>query len=257
MTSGPPVIEARHLGVFYRLRRRMPLRELLAHRLRRNRPPFFWALRSVSFTFYEGDVIGVVGPNGAGKSTLCLVLSQILSPDEGSITVRGRVSQLVSLTAPIIGNLSGRENIRLYGAYMGIPRRTIEARIPEIVSFAELEEFIDEPMRHYSAGMRARLAFSVASLLDPEILILDEVFSVGDASFRKKSRARLQAMMEQCKLIIIVSHNLALLRALCHRVLWLEKGQVAEFGPASTVLDAYERSVGVTTDRVDFDEEVR
>ena len=251
------IVEAREVGVCYRLRKRMPLREMLVTWIKRAPRPLLWALKGVSFTLYEGDVVGIVGHNGAGKSTLCLTLSQILAPDEGTLEVRGRVSQLVSLTAPIIGNLSGRDNIRLYAAYMGIPSREIERRLPEIIAFSELEEFIDEPMRHYSAGMRARLAFSIASTMDPEVLILDEVFNVGDAAFRRKSRARIEAMMDRCKLIVIVSHNVSLLQALCTRALWLDRGNLVKEGPTDEVLDAYEKALGpLPASRLDFDEDL-
>ena len=182
-----PVVEMRDLGVYFHLHRRqkLNLRQAILRGQWLARAEVLWALRHVTLELREGMVLGIVGPNGAGKSTLCLILSQILQPDEGALVIRGRVSQLVSLSSGLNPDLSGRANVRLYAAYLGIPRPEIEAKIGEIIEFSELGRFIDEPMRHYSSGMKSRLAFSVASTLNPEILILDEVFSVGDAAFRR------------------------------------------------------------------------
>ncbi len=244
--AAEPVIELRDVGVYFHLHKRakVNLRQSLLRRQWRSRPELLWALRHLDLELQEGQVLGIVGPNGAGKSTLCLMLSQILQPDEGEIVVRGKVSQLVSLSTGLNHDLSGRANVRLYAAYLGIPRAEIEEKLEDIIAFSELGEFIDEPMRHYSSGMRARLGFSVASTLDPEILILDEVFSVGDASFRRKSRERLEAMMARCRLIAIVSHSSDFLRSLCTHVLWLEKGRKVQFGEVGPVLDAYDDAMG-------------
>ncbi len=210
----------------------------------RNAAPLLWALRGVSFSCYQGQALGIVGPNGAGKSTLCLLLAQILTPDEGEVFVRAEVSPLLALGAGFNGDLSGRANIQLCGAFLGIPRKVMNAKINEIIEFSELAEFIDEPLRHYSSGMRARLGFSVAATLDPEILILDEVLSVGDRSFQSKSRRQIEKMMTQSKLIVVVSHSISFLRDICTRCLWLDRGHMVQFGEASDVLDAYEQSTG-------------
>jgi ABC-type polysaccharide/polyol phosphate transport system ATPase subunit len=239
-TAGRVRIEARDLGVCYRLRGRHPgsVRETLLRWRPRRPAPLLWAVRGASFTAQEGQTLGIIGPNGAGKSTLCLVLARIFTPDEGTVTVQGRLT----LGAGFNRDLSGRANIQLCGAFLGIPRTTMEQKINEIIDFSELGNFIDEPIRHYSGGMRSRLGFSVAAALDPEILILDEVLAVGDRSFRAKSQQRLEEMMAQSKLIVIVSHALDFLREICTHCLWLERGRPVQCGEAGAVLDAYEQS---------------
>jgi len=245
-----PIIELRDAGVYFHLHRRskINLRQAILRRQWISQHEVLWALRHVTFELYDGQVLGMIGPNGAGKSTLCLVLSQILQPDEGQVTVRGKVSQLVSLGTGFNSDLSGRANVRLCAAYLGIPRKEVDARIDEIIAFSELGDFIDEPMRHYSSGMRARLGFAVASSLDPEILILDEVFSVGDARFRRKSVRRIEAMMARCRLIAVVSHSSELLRRIATHCLWLEGGHLLRFGKAAEVLDEYDEAMGGTVD---------
>ncbi|MHC4220021.1 MAG: ABC transporter ATP-binding protein [Planctomycetota bacterium] len=242
--AGRVRIEARDLGVCYRLRGRHPgsVRETLLRWRPRRPAPLLWAVRGANFAAHEGQTLGIIGPNGAGKSTLCLVLARIFTPDEGTVTVQGRVSPLLTLGAGFNRDLSGRANIQLCGAFLGIPRATMEDRIDEIIDFSELGDFIDEPIRHYSGGMRSRLGFSVAAALDPEILILDEVLAVGDRSFRAKSQKRLEEMMAQSKLIVIVSHALDFLREICTHCLWLESGRPVQCGEAGAVLDAYEQS---------------
>jgi ABC-type polysaccharide/polyol phosphate transport system ATPase subunit len=237
-------IEARDLGICYRLRgrQRRSVREMLLQGRSRRPAPLLWALRNVSFTAQEGQTLGIVGPNGAGKSTLCLVLARILAPDEGTATVRGKVSPLLTLGAGFNRDLSGRGNIELCAAFLGIPRATVLRKIDEIIEFSELGDFIDEPIRTYSGGMRARLGFSVATALDPEILILDEVLAVGDRSFRAKSQRRLEEMLAQSKLIVIVSHAVDFLREVCTHCLWLERGRLVQLGEAGAVLDAYQRA---------------
>jgi len=244
-TVAEECVRLRDVGIWYRRRkqRSYSMRQVLMGQLFRDRSKVFWALRNVELRCHEGQVLGIVGPNGAGKSTLCLVLAGILIPDEGEAEVRGKVSALLSLGAGFSRDLSGRENIMLSAAFLGIPRRTIEHHFREIVGFAELEEVIDEPVRTYSSGMKARLGFSVAASLQPEVLILDEVLSVGDLAFQKKSRRRIEKMIQASKLIIIVSHDLALLRGLSTHCLWLEQGSVREYGDAQPVLAAFERSM--------------
>ena len=244
--AGRPLIEVSNLGVWYRLhkRRRRSLKEmLLSGRLRHN-APLLWALRGVSFTCHEGQALGIVGSNGAGKSTLCLVLAQILTPDEGSICVRAKASPVLTLGAGLNRNLSGRANIQLCGAFIGIPRATLKEKIDEIIAFSELGDFIDEPVRQYSGGMKARLGFSILTVLEPQILILDEVFAVGDRAFRAKGQRRLEEIMAESKLIVIVSHTLGFLREVCTQCLWLEHGRAVQYGEAEEVLDAYEEKTG-------------
>ena len=243
--SGPPLIEIDDLGIWFRLhKKKASLKRMLLRGKKPKRPPELWALRHVSFNCFEGQSVGLVGPNGAGKSTLCLVLAQILVPDEGRAIIRGKVSTLLTLGAGFNRDLSGRANILLYASYLGIPRRELEAKMGRIIEFSELDEFIDEPVRTYSSGMRARLGFSVATTLDPEILILDEVLAVGDRTFRAKSEQRMKAMMSQSRLIVIVSHATRFLREVCTHCLWLDKGRMKMFGEAPAVLDAYEEATG-------------
>lgn len=240
--SAQPLVELRGLGVCYRrhARQRSSVRELLSGRWRR--AELHWALRGIDLTCREGEVLGVVGPNGAGKSTLCMALAHILTPDEGEAVVRGKVSTLLTLGAGFNRNLSGRENILLYGAFLGIARSKIQGLVDSIIDFAELRDSIDEPVRSYSSGMRARLAFSVATAMEPEILVLDEVLSVGDRSFRAKSQRRIEELMAASKLIVLVSHSQSFLRSLCTHALWIDSGQVRQYGAAADVLAAYEAS---------------
>ncbi|MGA1608030.1 MAG: ABC transporter ATP-binding protein [Planctomycetota bacterium] len=244
-----PVIELRDVGIWFRLQVRTSrsLRDMLLGRDRASAAQTRWALRGVDFTCREGETWGIVGHNGAGKSTLCLVLANILTPDEGQATVRGKVSALVTLGAGLNPELSGRENIQLYGAYLGIPRAVLDAKMDEIIDFSELGPFLDEPMRGYSTGMRARLGFSVATALEPEVLILDEVLSVGDPAFRAKSRARIEELMARSKCILMVSHSSSFLRQICTHCLWLDHGQVVMAGKAGEVLNAYDAATAEKT----------
>jgi ABC-type polysaccharide/polyol phosphate transport system ATPase subunit len=248
VTARHPLVEAHDLGLFYRLhqRNRVSLKHMLLHRSLGGRSRLHWALRHVDLHCHAGETWGIVGPNGAGKSTLCLLLSNILTPDEGRLEVRGEVSALVSIGAGLNRDLSGRANIHLMAAFLGIPRKEIEKRSRPIIEWTELGDFIDEPVRHYSSGMKSRLTFAVATELRPEILILDESLSVGDRKFRAKSEKRMAEMMEQSKLIVIVSHDTSFLRGICSHALWLESGEVRLAGAAKTVLDAYEGATDET-----------
>jgi len=248
--SSPLVIDVKGLGIFYRLqqRRRVGIKSLLVGGGFRRDAPLLWALRGVTFQCHEGQILGVIGGNGAGKSTLCLALSKILMPDEGKVKVRGEVSTLLSLGAGFNRDLSGRDNIYLNAAFLGLPRRVIESKMEEIIEFSELGEFIDQPIRFYSSGMRSRLGFSVAAALDPEILILDEVLSVGDRAFQRKSRKRLKSMMDHSRVIVLVSHQVEFLRELCTHCLWLERGELRGFGKADEVLDQYMTASGGADD---------
>ena len=240
-----PLIELRDVGVWYQLhsKRRSIKRALLRGRL--HEPPrVLWALRNLNLTCHRGQTIGIVGHNGAGKSTLCLALARILTPDEGQITVRGKTTPLFGLGTCFNGNLTGRDNIQLYSAFLGIPKSIVSQKLQQIIDFSELGDFIDEPMFTYSNGMRARLGFSVAAMLEPEILILDEVLGTGDRQFRAKSREKILEMMAQSKLILIVSHMTGFLWKTCTHCLWLDHGQCKMFGEARPVLRAYEQATG-------------
>ena len=200
----------------------------------------FEALRHVSFDVKKGEVVGLIGHNGAGKSTILKVISGILRPTEGSVVVRGNVAPMLELGSGFDMEMTGRENIFLNGAILGYSEEFLKSRYDEIVAFSEIGQFIDVPLRNYSSGMVARLAFSIATVVVPEILIVDEVLSVGDAKFQEKSRIRMMELMSGGTTVLFVSHSLAQIREMCSRVVWLEHGQVQRFGETQGICDAYE-----------------
>src|SRR5881397_3928293 len=227
------MLEVESLGKRYCLGggvRHDTLRDMLMHRLRRrtsprrDSPEHFWALRDLSFSIAEGEVVGVVGRNGAGKSTLLKLLSRITAPTEGRIRIGGRVASLLEVGAGFHLELSGRENIFMNGAILGMTRREIQARFASIVEFAEVERFLDMPIKRYSSGMHVRLAFAVAAHLEPEILLVDEVLAVGDAEFQKKCLGRMASVARGGRTVVFVSHNLATIQQATTRCLLLEKG---------------------------------
>lgn len=200
----------------------------------------FWALNGVSFEVEKGDVLGIIGHNGAGKSTLLKVISGIMKPTKGSVEVHGTVVPMLELGSGFDFELSGRENIYLNGAVLGYSKKFLDSRYAQIVDFSELGHFIEEPLRTYSSGMLARLAFSVACVVEPDILIVDEILSVGDADFQEKSRARMMELMTGGTTVFFVSHSLQQIREMCSRVLWLEHGRVQAIGEAGEVCGKYE-----------------
>ena len=200
----------------------------------------FEALKHVSFDVKRGEVIGLIGHNGAGKSTMLKVISGILKPTEGSVIVRGNVAPMLELGSGFDFDMTGRENIFLNGAILGYSEEFLKSKYDEIVAFSEIGQFIDVPLRNYSSGMIARLAFSVATVIVPEVLIVDEVLSVGDASFQEKSRARMMELMSGGTTVLFVSHSLPQIREMCNRVAWLEHGEVQMYGETQAVCDAYE-----------------
>jgi lipopolysaccharide transport system ATP-binding protein len=201
----------------------------------------FWALKDVSFRVAVGEVIGIVGPNGAGKSTLLKVLSRITPPTEGHVDLTGRVSSLLEVGTGFHPDLTGRENVFLNGAILGMFRDEIVRKFDDIVAFAELENFIDTPVKHYSSGMYVRLAFAVAAHLEPEILIVDEVLSVGDLHFRNKCLGRMQDLRGEGRTVLFVSHDLTSIRQLCSRALLLQQGRVVDDGTPTEITRKYER----------------
>ncbi|NLO45536.1 MAG: ABC transporter ATP-binding protein [Clostridiales bacterium] len=203
----------------------------------------FWALQDISFSVMPGERIGILGFNGAGKSTLLKVVAGVLKPTKGSVSVEGVIAPLLELGAGFDMNYTGRENIFLYGATMGYSRKFIEERYDGILSFSELEEFIDVPVKNYSSGMRARLGFAIATAVEPEILILDEILSVGDAKFKKKSEAKIRSMFEKGVTVLFVSHSTDQVRALCNTAILLEKGKVTASGTAEQVCAIYDEKV--------------
>ena len=199
----------------------------------------FVALDSVSFDVNEGEVVGIIGHNGAGKSTLLRVLAGIYRPDRGRVRIGGEVSLLAGLGVGFNVQLSGRENIYLYGSILGKPRHVMDKQIDEIIAFAELEEFIEEPLRTYSSGMRARLGFAVAQAMRPEILMIDEVLAVGDARFQERSTRRIKEMTKEAGCVIVASHSFAHVREVCNRVLLFEKGKLIADASAQDAIDEY------------------
>jgi len=201
------------------------------------------ALKDVTFTVPQGTVLGIIGPNGAGKSTLLRLIAGIYRPSSGKIVVNGRVSALLNLGLGFHPELTGRENIIIGGLAMGLSRREIMKRMDEIIHFAELEDFIDAPVRTYSAGMYMRLAFSVAINVDPDVLLLDEVLAVGDAHFVEKSRARMDEFKKSGKTILLVTHDLPTAKNWCHQALWLDGGKIQALGKSTEVVDLYLRNL--------------
>ena len=189
----------------------------------------FWADRDVSFEIYDGDMLGIIGTNGAGKSTLLKAVSGIMEPTKGRIVRRGKVSALLELASGFDGDLTVKENAYLRGAMLGYTRDFMDDTYPYIIEFAELKEFEDRPFKQLSSGMKSRLAFAIASLVKPEILILDEVLSVGDGAFRQKSEAKMREIIGGGATTILVSHSMPQVRAMCNKVLWLDKGRQVEF----------------------------
>lgn len=200
----------------------------------------FWALRNVSFEVKQGEVLGIIGRNGAGKSTLLKVLSRITEPTEGRVRIRGRVASLLEVGTGFHPELTGRENIFLNGAILGMAREEIKRKFDEIVDFAGTEKFLDTPVKRYSSGMYVRLAFAVAAHLEPEILIVDEVLSVGDAEFQKKCLGKMQDVATgEGRTVLMVSHNMIAIQSLCQRVVFLERGRLKNAGPAGSVIASY------------------
>ncbi len=259
-----PIIKVQNLGKRYRLgapqapyaslrdtlagMARAPLR--LLQRNGRAAQPLFWAVNNVSFEVQPGEVVGIIGRNGAGKSTLLKMLSRITQPTTGRIELYGRIASLLEVGTGFHPELTGRENIYLNGAILGMARAEIERNFDEIVAFSEVEEFIDTPVKHFSSGMYLRLAFAVAAHLEPEILIIDEVLAVGDARFQRKCLDKMQDVGKQGRTVLFVSHNMPAITRLCRRTILLDRGEILRDGPSSEVVGAYLSSgLGTTAAR--------
>ena len=201
----------------------------------------FWALQNVSFTVEKGDRVGILGLNGAGKSTLLKVIAGVFKPTEGSVTKHGKMVPLLELGAGFDQQYTGKENIYLYGAMLGYSKEFIDEKYDEIVKFSELKDFIDVPIKNYSSGMKSRLGFSIATVVSPKILILDEVLSVGDAKFRKKSEKKVLSMFDSGVTVLFVSHSLAQVQRICNKAMILEKGKLIAYVDIDTISKQYEK----------------
>jgi ABC-type polysaccharide/polyol phosphate transport system ATPase subunit len=241
-------IDLDHVSLTFRVREQhqITLKEFLVRGLfRRVRNPLLKvrALRDVTLRFRDGDRVGIIGGNGAGKSTLLRLLAGVYWPTRGRRLVTGRVSSLFELNLGFEMEASGRQNIVYRGYLQGETPRSIRAKMQEIADFSELGRFLDVPVRYYSAGMLVRLAFSIATAIEPEILLVDEVLSVGDLAFQEKAQQRMREMMSRAQLIVVVSHDLSSLANVCERAIWLDHGRVRQSGPTAEVINAYTESV--------------
>lgn len=219
-----PVIEAKNLGVSFQLS-----------------SGEFWALDGLDFTINEGEVVGIIGHNGAGKSTLCKVMTDILKPDKGSIEIHGKTSSLLGYGTGFNPQLTGTDNIFLNAMLLGIPKHVVEEKYEEIVEFSGIRRAIDKPVKSYSSGMRSRLGFSIAAILQPDIFIIDEALSTGDLAFRQKATERIQEMMERAKAVVIVTHSMNFVEKVCTRAIWIEKGKMRADGKAEEVVAEYRK----------------
>jgi len=245
-TSSDGRIEVNRVWKRFRADRRRPmLAEQLALAVRRAKRdnPWRWVLRDLDFTIEPGESVGIVGTNGAGKSTLLKILTQVMYPTYGDLTVGGQVGALIELRGGMHMDLTGRENSLLYGSLMGIGRKEIARRFDDIVAFAQLEGAIDRQVKFYSSGMQMRLGFAVAAFTNPHVLLVDEVLAVGDAWFQQRCLDRMREVVQQGTTLVLVSHDLASVEAMCHRGLWLQYGMLTDDGPIREVLTSYRRSV--------------
>ena len=244
-----PIIEIHNISKKYRIggkkEKYLSLRDEITRLItsnlwhRKNNGSDFWALKNVSLNVEEGEVVGIIGKNGAGKSTLLKILSHITPPTEGSVVMRGRVGSLLEVGTGFHAELTGRENIYLNGAILGMSRREINRKFDEIVAFSEIEKFLDTPVKRYSSGMYVRLAFSIAAHLEPEILLVDEVLAVGDVAFQKKCLGKMENVAKQGKTVIFVSHNMAAIRSLCTKGVLIDSGQVIACGEVEECIETY------------------
>ena len=241
------VITVNNVSMGYRIDRSKvsSLKEWAVSKLKRQlKNEMFWALKDVSFDVDRGDVVGIIGRNGAGKSTILKLISGLFKPTEGTIDTKGRIVPMLELGSGFDRELTGRENIFLNGAILGYSEDFLKERYDEILEFSELQEFIDRPIKTYSSGMMMRLAFSVATIVKPEILIVDEILAVGDDAFQRKSHTKMMELMNGGATVLYVSHDLKQIRNLCNKAVWLERGKVMKTGNTQEVCDAYKDSLG-------------
>jgi len=243
---GKVVIKVDHVGVKFLMSTEKVdnLKEFVIRKLNRNlNYKSFWALKDVTFSVEEGERLGILGLNGAGKSTLLKIIAGVLKATEGSISTKGRLVPLLELGAGFDVQYTGAENIFLYGAVLGYSKEFIKEKYKEIVEFSELGDFINVPVKNYSSGMKARLGFSIATVVEPDILILDEVFAVGDAKFRKKSEKKIKSMFKQGVTVLFVSHNIEQVKSICNKAILLEKGTIIAQGNVEDVCAVYEEKI--------------
>ena len=205
----------------------------------------FWALQNINLKIKPGEVIGLIGPNGAGKSTLLKIVAGVMTPTEGEVKVRGTVCPMIELGAGFDPDLTARENVYLNGAVMGYDREFLEKKFNEILDFAELWDFVDVPIKNFSSGMTARLAFSIATLVEPEILIVDEILSVGDIAFQEKSKQKMMSMINGGTTVLYVSHSPEQVKQLCNRAIWINRGKQIKVGKADEICDNYIESMNL------------
>ena len=206
---------------------------------KKKKTEYFWALKNVTFSVNKGDVVGLIGSNGAGKSTLLKVVSGVMKPTSGKVEVDGVISPMIEIGAGFDQNLTARENIYLNGAILGYSKKFLDSKFDEIVEFSELKDFLDVPVKNFSSGMTAKLAFSIATIVDPEILIVDEILSVGDLRFQEKSKNKMMEMIKGGTTVLYVSHSLESIKELCNKVIWLDHGQVVKMGETKEICDEY------------------
>ena len=248
------IIEAKNVSVEYITGdlRNIGLKEYLMKRLTHSyHTESFMAVNGVSFTLMQGDMLGIIGSNGAGKSTLLKVVTQIMRPSDGYVRVNGKIAALLELASGFDGDLDLKENAYLRGAMLGYTREFMDQKYPEILAFSGLEEFEHRPFKQLSSGMKARIAFSIAGMVEPEILILDEVLSVGDGAFREKSEGKMREIIANGKATILVSHSIQQIRRMCNKVLWLDHGRQIALGETEPVCDRYEEflSTGILPEK--------
>ena len=240
-----PILTCKNVSIRYITGdfRSIGLKEYIIRRIKRNyKITEFWADRDINFSIDRGDMLGIIGTNGAGKSTLLKAISGIMTPTKGYVKRQGKIAALLELASGFDGDLTVKENTYLRGAMLGYTRRFMDDTYKDIIEFAELEDFQDRPFKQLSSGMKSRLAFSIASLVNPDILILDEVLSVGDGAFRQKSEAKMKSIISGGATTILVSHSIKQVRSMCNKILWLDKGRQIAFGSdVKKICDAYEK----------------
>lgn len=242
--EGMPLIEAKNLGVKYVLGRgREDIQSWAYSLFKKRKKGDFWALKDVSFCGCPGDILGIIGSNGAGKTTLCKAVSGLLRPDTGEIRINGQVSALLSLGTGFNQELSGEENVFLNGMMLGLSKKEIMNMLPEIIAFSGLQRFIEQPLKYYSSGMKARLGFSIAAMIEPEILVLDETLSVGDLAFSERAAQKMQEIVAKAKMIMVVTHQVAFVQKYCNKALWIDKGSLMASGSPDEVVSAYQATI--------------